>query len=105
MLILALIGLGMLIGFCGQVILGMGTKFNGRTLIAGLLGSFVGGLIISLISGDGLRLRMSGILGSIIGAVIVMAFFRSYDRKQAKQAAAYKKDSRSGDPRKRAHRA
>jgi len=95
----------MLIGWVGQVILGMGTKFDGRTLIAGLLGSFVGGLLASLIAGDGLKLRLSGIIGSIIGAVIILAIFRSFDRKQAKQAAAYKKESRSGDPRKRAHRA
>ncbi len=105
MLILALIGIGMLIGWVGQVILGMGTKFDGRTLIAGLLGSFVGGLLASLIAGDGLHLRRSGLIGSIIGAIIVLAIFRSFDRKKAKQVAAYKKESRSGDPRKRTHRA
>jgi uncharacterized membrane protein YeaQ/YmgE (transglycosylase-associated protein family) len=61
----------MLIGWVGQVILGMGTRFDGRTLIAGLLGSFVGGLLASLIAGDGLHLRLSGLIGSIIGAIIV----------------------------------
>ncbi|HZY07049.1 MAG TPA: GlsB/YeaQ/YmgE family stress response membrane protein [Ilumatobacteraceae bacterium] len=105
MLILALIGIGMLIGWVGQVILGMGTRFDGRTLIAGLLGSFVGGLLASLIAGDGLHLRLSGLIGSIIGAIIVLAIWRSFDRKKAQQVAAYKKESRSGDPRKRTHRA
>jgi uncharacterized membrane protein YeaQ/YmgE (transglycosylase-associated protein family) len=95
----------MLIGWVGQVILGMGTKFDGRTLVAGLLGSFVGGLLASLIAGDGLHLRLSGLIGSIIGAVIVLAIWRSFDRKQAKKTAEYKKQNRSGDPRKRAHRA
>jgi uncharacterized membrane protein YeaQ/YmgE (transglycosylase-associated protein family) len=104
-LILVVIGMGMLIGWVGQVILGMGTKFEARTLIAGVLGSFVGGLLISLISGDGLSIRISGVIGSIVGAVIVLAIWRAFDRNKAKQSAEYKKESRSGDPRKRAHRA
>ena len=105
MLILGLIGFGMLIGWIGQVILGMGTKPNGQSLAAGLIGSFVGGLIASLIAGDGLKFRASGIIGSIVGAIIVLLIWRSYDRSQAKKVAAMKKESRSGDPRKRAHRA
>jgi uncharacterized membrane protein YeaQ/YmgE (transglycosylase-associated protein family) len=104
-LILGLIGFGMLIGWIGQVILGMGTKPNGQSLVAGLVGSFAGGLIASLVAGDGLKFRPSGIIGSIVGAIIVLLIWRSYDRSQAKKVSAMKKESRSGDPRKRAHRA
>jgi uncharacterized membrane protein YeaQ/YmgE (transglycosylase-associated protein family) len=73
LLILAIIGFGMLIGWLAQVALGMGTKPNGQSLIAGLAGSFVGGLLGSLLAGDGLNLRASGLIGSFIGAVIVLA--------------------------------
>jgi len=104
-LILALIGLGMLIGWIAQAILGMGTRPNAQSLIAGIGGSLLGGLIASLIAGDGLKIRFSGILGSIIGAIIVLLIWRAYDRSQAKKVSALKKESRSGDPRKRAHRA
>ncbi|MET0902565.1 MAG: GlsB/YeaQ/YmgE family stress response membrane protein [Acidimicrobiales bacterium] len=76
MLILAIIGFGMLIGWLAQVALGMGTKPNGQSLIAGLAGSFVGGLLGSLIAGDGLDLRPSGLIGSFIGAVVVLAVWR-----------------------------
>jgi len=95
----------MLIGWIAQAILGMGARPNAQSLIAGLVGSFVGGLIASLIAGDGLKLRPSGIIGSIVGAIIVLLIWRSYDRSQAKKVSAMKKESRSGDPRKRAHRA
>src|SRR3954452_6168819 len=105
MLILALLGLGMLIGWIAQAILGMGTRPNAQSLVAGLVGSFVGGLIASLIAGDGLKLRPSGIIGSIVGAILVLLIWRAYDRSQAKKVSAMKKESRSGDPRKRAHRA
>ena len=60
MLILALIGFGMLIGWLAQLILGMGTRPNGQSLAAGLIGSVVGGLLGSLIAGDGLAFRASG---------------------------------------------
>ena len=78
MLILAIIGFGMLIGWLAQVALGMGTKPNGQSLIAGLAGSFVGGLLGSLIAGDGLNLRASGLIGSFVGAVIVLAVWRAW---------------------------
>jgi uncharacterized membrane protein YeaQ/YmgE (transglycosylase-associated protein family) len=104
-LILALIGLGMLIGWIAQAILGMGTRPNGQSLAAGLIGSFVGGLLASLIAGDGLAIKPSGIIGSLIGAIVVLLIWRAFDRSQAKKANAMKKESRSGDPRKRAHRA
>lgn len=104
MLILGLIGFGMLIGWIAQAILGLGTRPNMQSLVAGLVGSFVGGLLASLIAGDGLKLRPSGILGSIGGAIIVLLIWSAFDRSKAKKAAALKKESRSGDPRKRAHR-
>src|SRR5688572_28222378 len=52
-LILAILVFGMLIGWLAQLALGMGTKPNAQSLIAGLVGSFVGGLVVSLIAGDG----------------------------------------------------
>lgn len=73
MLLLALLVFGFLAGWLAQLILGLGSKPDGRTLVAGLVGSFVGGLLISVLAGDGLRLRPSGLIGSIVGAVIVLA--------------------------------
>ena len=64
MLILAIIVFGMLVGWLAQAVLGMGTRPNAQSLIAGLAGSFVGGLLASLIAGDGLKLRPSGLIGS-----------------------------------------
>jgi uncharacterized membrane protein YeaQ/YmgE (transglycosylase-associated protein family) len=72
-LLLALLVFGFLAGWLAQLILGLGSKPDGRTLVAGLVGSFVGGLLISVLAGDGLRLRPSGLIGSIVGAVIVLA--------------------------------
>jgi uncharacterized membrane protein YeaQ/YmgE (transglycosylase-associated protein family) len=102
-LILALLGLGMLIGWIAQAILGMGTRPNAQSLIAGVLGSFLGGLVVSLIAGDGIKIRPSGIIGSIIGAIVVLLIWQAIDRSKRKKAAEMKKSSRSGDPRKRAH--
>ena len=72
MLILAIIAFGMLIGWLAQAVLGMGTRPNAQSLIAGLVGSFVGGLLASLVAGDGLRIRPSGLIGSFVGAIIVL---------------------------------
>ena len=102
MLILALLGLGMLIGWIAQAILGMGTRPNAQSLIAGLVGSFVGGLLASLIAGDGLALKPSGIIGSLVGAIIVLLIWGAFDRSKKKKEVAAHKVSRSGDPRKRA---
>ena len=77
MLILAILGFGFLVGWLAQLVLGMGSKPDGRTLIAGLVGSFVGGLLASLIAGDGLDLRPSGLIGSFVGAVIVLLIWRA----------------------------
>ena len=43
MLILAILGFGMIVGWLAQLVLGMGTRPNAQSLIAGLVGSFVGG--------------------------------------------------------------
>lgn len=75
MLILAILAFGMLVGWLAQLVLGLGTRPNGQSLVAGLVGSFVGGLLASLIAGDGLALRPSGLIGSFVGAVIVLAIW------------------------------
>ena len=82
MLILAILGFGMLVGWLAQVVLGKGTRPNAQSLIAGLAGSFVGGLLASLIAGDGLKLRPSGLLGSLIGAVIVLVVWTAVDERR-----------------------
>ena len=83
MLILGILVFGLFIGWLAQLILGQGSKPDGRSLIAGLVGSFVGGMLISLISGDGLDLRASGIIGSVVGAVIVLAIWSQLDKRSA----------------------
>jgi len=65
----------MLVGWVAQAVLGMGTRPNAQSLIAGLVGSFVGGLLASLIAGDGVNLRASGIIGTIVGAIVVLAIW------------------------------
>ena len=82
MLILAIIGLGALCGWLASMLLGRGTRLDGRALVAGLLGSFVGGLIFSLLAGDGLDLRPSGLIGSILGAVIILAVWGVVDGRR-----------------------
>jgi uncharacterized membrane protein YeaQ/YmgE (transglycosylase-associated protein family) len=85
MLILAIIGAGMLVGWLAQLLLGArGRQVDwGMALIAGIAGSFVGGLLASLIAGDGLDLRPSGLIGSIVGAIIVTAAWQFYRRRSA----------------------
>ena len=83
MLILAILGFGFLVGWLAQLALGMGSKPNGQSLIAGLVGSFVGGLLASLIAGDGLDLRPSGLIGSFVGAVVVLLIWRAVDSRSA----------------------
>jgi uncharacterized membrane protein YeaQ/YmgE (transglycosylase-associated protein family) len=82
LLILALLGFGMLIGWLAQLVLGMGTRPNAQSLIAGLVGSFVGGLIASLLAGDGLSIRPSGLIGSFVGAIIVLLVWRAVENRQ-----------------------
>ncbi len=75
-LILGLLVFGLAVGWIAQLVLGMGTKPNAQSLIAGVAGSFVGGLLASLIAGDGLALRPSGLIGSVVGAIIVLLIWR-----------------------------
>lgn len=84
MLILAILAFGMFIGWLAQLVLGMGTRPNAQSLIAGLAGSFVGGLLASLIAGDGLNIRPSGLIGSFVGAVIVLLIWRAVDARSSK---------------------
>ncbi len=83
MLILGLLVFGLFVGWLAQLVLGMGSKPDGQTLIAGLAGSFVGGLIASLVAGDGLELRASGLIGSFVGAVIVLLVWNGVSRRSA----------------------
>ena len=75
MLIFAILGFGIIVGFIAGWI--TGTADWGKRILYGILGSFVGGLLASLIAGDGLALRPSGIIGSIIGAVVLMLIDRA----------------------------
>jgi uncharacterized membrane protein YeaQ/YmgE (transglycosylase-associated protein family) len=73
--LLGLLAFGFLAGWLAQILLGLGSRPDARTLVAGLVGSFVGGLGASLLAGDGLALRPSGLIGSVIGAVVVLAIW------------------------------
>ena len=77
MLILCILGFGMLVGWLAQLALGQGSKPNGQSLIAGIVGSFVGGTLASLIFDGDLDIHASGLLGSFIGAVIVVAIWNA----------------------------
>ncbi|HEY6530817.1 MAG TPA: GlsB/YeaQ/YmgE family stress response membrane protein [Acidimicrobiales bacterium] len=83
MLLLGLLALGMLIGWLAQIVLGMGTRPNAQSLVAGIVGSFVGGLAFSLIAGDGIRLRPSGLIGSFIGAIVVLLIWRAVSSRRS----------------------
>ena len=86
MLILGILVFGMLVGWLGQLVLGMGTRPNAQSLIAGLVGSFVGGTISSLVAGDGFKIAPSGLIGSFIGAVIVLLIWRAVDSRTSKSS-------------------
>jgi uncharacterized membrane protein YeaQ/YmgE (transglycosylase-associated protein family) len=83
MLILAILGFGMGIGWLAQLVLGGGGRQTdwAMALVAGLVGSFVGGLLASLIAGDGLSLQPSGVIGSFLGALIITAIWQAQRRK------------------------
>jgi uncharacterized membrane protein YeaQ/YmgE (transglycosylase-associated protein family) len=82
-LIIAILCFGFAAGWVAQLLLGMGSRPDGRTLAAGLAGSFVGGLVTSLVAGDGLALRPSGVVGSIAGATLVLLAWRALDRSRS----------------------
>ena len=81
MLIFAILGFGIIIGWIAGWI--TGTESWGKRIGYGLLGSFVGGLLASLIAGDGLSLRPSGIIGSIVGAILVTAGWQWWQGRSA----------------------
>jgi uncharacterized membrane protein YeaQ/YmgE (transglycosylase-associated protein family) len=83
LLLLAILVFGMLVGWLAQLALGMGTRPNAQSLIAGFAGSFVGGLLVSLIAGDGIRLRPSGLIGSFAGAVIVLLIWGAVEKRRS----------------------
>jgi uncharacterized membrane protein YeaQ/YmgE (transglycosylase-associated protein family) len=82
LLILAIIASGMLIGWLAQLALGQGTRPDGQSLVAGIVGSFIGGLLGSLLSGDGLAVRPSGIIGTFVGAVVVILLWNAWARRR-----------------------
>lgn len=90
MLILAIIGGGMAVGWIAQFLMGRNARQVDWTMafIAGIGGSFVGGLLASLIAGDGLALRPSGLIGSIIGAIIITVVWQRVNKKRRADARA-----------------
>lgn len=83
MLILAILGVGMLMGWLAQLLMGMGSRPNAQSLIAGLVGSFVGGLIFSLVAGEGFAIRPSGLIGTFVGAIVVLLVWRAVDSRRS----------------------
>ena len=84
MLILAILAFGMIVGWLAQLVLGMGTRPNAQSLIAGIAGSFVGGTIASLLAHERFQLRPSGLIGSFVGAIIVLLIWRAVDSRSTK---------------------
>ena len=84
MLILAIIAFGMFIGWLAQLVLGMGTRPNAQSLIAGLAGSFVGGTIGSLVFNEDFKIKPAGLIGSFVGAIIVLLIWRAVDARSSK---------------------
>jgi uncharacterized membrane protein YeaQ/YmgE (transglycosylase-associated protein family) len=83
-LILAIIAFGMFIGWLAQLVLGMGTRPNAQSLIAGLAGSFVGGTIGSLVFNEDFKIKPAGLIGSFVGAIIVLLIWRAVDARSSK---------------------
>ncbi len=81
MLILAILGFGMLMGWLAQLVLGMGSRPDAQSLIAGVVGSFVGGLLSSLIAGDRIQIRPSGLIRSFGGAIVVLLVWRAIESR------------------------
>lgn len=84
MLILAILVFGMFVGWLGQLVLGMGTRPNGQSLVAGLAGSFVGGSLGSLLFSEEFRIKPAGMIGSFVGAIIVLLIWRAVDSRSTK---------------------
>jgi uncharacterized membrane protein YeaQ/YmgE (transglycosylase-associated protein family) len=75
MIILAILVIGMAVGWLAALILGRPAT-HAQHLIAGILGSFVGGTAANILAGDGIALRASGLLGSLLGAIAVLLVWR-----------------------------
>lgn len=73
----------MLVGWAAQLVLGMGTRPNAQSLIAGLGGSFVGGTLASLTTGNGFNISPSGLIGSFVGAIIVLLIWRAVESRKS----------------------
>lgn len=76
MLFIAIIIIGLVAGFLGNLVVGRGRGYTQlELLIAGLVGSVVGGTLFSLLLGEGFDLRLGGFIGSTVGAIIVLALY------------------------------
>lgn len=74
MLIFAILGFGIIVGFIAGWI--TGTESWGKRILYGLLGSFVGGTLASLIVDGDFDIHPSGLIGSIVGAIVLMLIDR-----------------------------
>jgi len=75
MLIFAILGFGIIVGFIAGWI--TGTEDWGKRILYGLLGSFVGGTLGTLIGSEDFELKPSGLIGSIVGAIVLMLIDRA----------------------------
>lgn len=80
MLIFAILGFGIIIGWIAGWI--TGTESWGKRIGYGLLGSFVGGTLLSLIIDGDFDIHPSGIIGSIVGAIILMLIDRAVSSRK-----------------------
>lgn len=82
MLILAILVFGMAVGWLAQLVLGMGTRPNAQSLVAGLVGSLVGGTLGSLLGNEDFRIRPAGLVGSFVGALLVLLAWGAFARRR-----------------------
>ena len=80
MLIFAILGFGIIVGFIAGWI--TGTADWGKRIMYGLLGSFVGGTLGSLLGDESFKLKPAGLIGSIVGAIILMLIDRAVSSRK-----------------------
>ena len=80
MLIFAILGFGIIVGFIAGWI--TGTQDWGKRILYGLLGSFVGGTLLSLIVDGDFDIHPSGLIGSIVGAIVLMLIDRALSSRK-----------------------
>ena len=80
MLIFAILGFGIIVGFIAGWI--TGTQDWGKRILYGLLGSFVGGTLASLIVDGDFDIHASGLIGSIVGAIVLMLVDRAVTNRR-----------------------